>query len=543
MVLGAFLDCSRNAVFKKEEVKRFADYLSKLGYKELYLYTEDSYEIKEEPYFGYLRSKYSQKELRELDDYCYQLGIELIPTVQVLGHMGMSHRWTRFYSFVDTQDILLVGDERTYAFIEEIFQTLSQTFRSKRVNIGLDEAHDLGRGKYLDRNGYEKPYDILSKHLNRVSEIMDKYGYTGIMWSDLFFKFANNGKYSSEGLDEEKLKCAVGKIPANIEVAYWQYYEREQKHYDDMLTVHKKHFNKVNFAGGANCWYGFAPFNEISYQIGEAAIKSCVKNKIDRVILTLWGDGGGQCSFYSMLPCVVAWAEFVKGNYDREGIKKKFKEVVGKDFDTFLLLDLPNKVAVERVGENRLCNPSLYMLYNDYFCGAFDCFVREGDGAVYASHAKRLAAHAGDEEFGYIFDTLSKLCSVLELKYDLGVKSRRLYQARDKKGLQELVDNEYARLPERLRAFYDAYVSLWEKENKTSGIEVEDIRIGGLIERTLHCGKQLKRFIEEDFTISELEYKLLDFYGKGEVLLGNPVVCNQYALCATANVLSHGTII
>jgi hexosaminidase len=43
------------------------------------LYTEDTYQIPDEPFFGYLRGAYTEAELREIDDYAYALGIEVVP--------------------------------------------------------------------------------------------------------------------------------------------------------------------------------------------------------------------------------------------------------------------------------------------------------------------------------------------------------------------------------------------------------------------------------------------------------------------------------
>ena len=60
---GAMLDMSRNAVMKPEEVKKYARLLKSLGYNMIQLYTEDTYEVSDEPYFGYLRGKYSKEEL------------------------------------------------------------------------------------------------------------------------------------------------------------------------------------------------------------------------------------------------------------------------------------------------------------------------------------------------------------------------------------------------------------------------------------------------------------------------------------------------
>ncbi len=168
--------------------------------------------------------------------------------------------------------------------------------------------------------------------------------------------------------------------------------------------------------------------DKIRNNASKAAIQSCIEQKVDRAIVTLWGDGGGQCSFYSVLPCVVAWAEYAKNNFNGQTIQERFLEVVGEPWDKFMLLDIPNRVAEERISpENRVemkpLNPSVYMLYSDYFAGNFDCYMQEGDGKVYAEYAKTLANYAQTGKYAYIFATLSKLCEVLELKYDLGYKA------------------------------------------------------------------------------------------------------------------------
>ena len=59
----------------------------------------------------------------------------------------------------------------------------------------MDEAHNLGLGKYLDKNGYSSRFEIMSKHLKRVLEIAEKYGYSCTMWSDMFFRLLNKGAY------------------------------------------------------------------------------------------------------------------------------------------------------------------------------------------------------------------------------------------------------------------------------------------------------------------------------------------------------------
>ena len=60
------IDCSRNAVASVESVKKWIDLTSSIGYNTLMLYTEDTYEVSGEPYFGYMRGRYSREELRGL---------------------------------------------------------------------------------------------------------------------------------------------------------------------------------------------------------------------------------------------------------------------------------------------------------------------------------------------------------------------------------------------------------------------------------------------------------------------------------------------
>ena len=69
---GVMLDCSRNAVMNLPTLKKWIDLTADMGYNTLLLYTEDTYEVDNQPYFGHLRGRYSQKELKEIDDYAFQ---------------------------------------------------------------------------------------------------------------------------------------------------------------------------------------------------------------------------------------------------------------------------------------------------------------------------------------------------------------------------------------------------------------------------------------------------------------------------------------
>ena len=299
---GLMLDCSRNAVMTVESVKQLLRLMALMGYNMLQLYTEDTYEVDGEPYFGYLRGRYSKDEMKELDAYARELGIEMIPCIQVLAHLNAIFKWSAYRNHRDCGDILLCGDEKVELLIDRMFATLAECYTTRRIHIGMDEAHMVGLGKYLDKNGFKDRFDVIAAHLRRVCEIAEKYGFKPMMWSDMFFRLSAGGRYYLNGGECVVPERVFANLPENISLVYWDYYHTERKNYDEMIVAHKKFNREVWFAGGAWKWIGFAPDNEYSLETTEAATLSCMKNGVDHFFTTAWGDEGAECSPYAVLP-------------------------------------------------------------------------------------------------------------------------------------------------------------------------------------------------------------------------------------------------
>ena len=133
---GVMLDMSRNGVMKPEQVKKFAKVISTFGYNMIQLYTEDTYEVDNEPYFGYMRGRYTKAELKDIVHYCNSIGVEVVPCIQTLAHLNQIFRWDTYKEINDFGDILLVGKERTYSLIENMFKTLRECYTTNKIHIG-----------------------------------------------------------------------------------------------------------------------------------------------------------------------------------------------------------------------------------------------------------------------------------------------------------------------------------------------------------------------------------------------------------------------
>ena len=144
---GVMYDGSQaSSLLSVETCKRYLLMLAAMGLNAFLLYTENTFDLPDEPYWGYMRPRYSKEDFKEIDDFAYALGIEVVPCVQTLGHLSEAIKWRPYSDFSDTPSTLLAGDERTYALIEKIVCRTSECFRSKRIHIGMDEAWGLGRG-------------------------------------------------------------------------------------------------------------------------------------------------------------------------------------------------------------------------------------------------------------------------------------------------------------------------------------------------------------------------------------------------------------
>lgn len=508
-MLGVMIDCSRNAVMNVRTVKRFVDLLAKMGYDTLMLYTEDTYEVDNQPFFGYKRGRYSKQELQEIDAYCTSKSIELVPCIQTLAHLNCIFKWWDSYNDIkDYDDILLIGEEKTYKLIRDMFTTISECFSSKRIHIGMDEAYQVGLGKYLQKHGYEERFDLINRHLHKVCEIADEFGFEPMIWSDMFCKLAlGNADYYQEGnLDAIKEKA---NLPDKVSLVYWDYYGKDYDRYAKMLQVNQAFGKEVVFAGGAWTWKGFVPDNTLSMETMLPAISACRDAGVDNMVFTMWGDDGGECSRFGVLPSLFYASQLVKSNRDMESIKSNFKEIIGMNFDSFMLLE-----KMDTLGEQHFKKaynaPSKYLLYNDPFLGTMDYRIAGFENQYYTELLQKLSAVSTTGEYQFLFDYVKSLCDVLTVKSELGVQTRDAYISNDKERLRDIAENAYIKTIEKVKVFHRIYQNWWLHENKSQGFEVQDIRLGGLVQRLDSCKERLIAYCNgESESIAELEEQLL----------------------------------
>lgn len=524
--LSIMVDVARNYPLKVETFKKLIRYMALLGYSTLKIYLEDLLEVNNEPYFGYLRGRYSKEEIKEIVNYADLFKIEVMPYIQTLAHLNQIKRWCVYRDHFDIDDILLVDDERTYTLIDNMLETISESFTSKRINIGMDEAYLLGRGKYLDKNGYEKRVNIFKKHLSKVLTLTSKYNLDVEMWGDMFF---NNSSYAYDNLSVQDLNKVN-----NLKLVYWDYEYKDVKEFQSLIKLHKKVSDKVSTAGGSWKWLGLAPNNKYAIAANINFMKASLKENIEEYTLTCWGDNGSSASIFSILPTLFAVANFsfYQGN---KKIDYLFKDIFKISFNDFLYVDKVNNVTINDP-LNAKNNISRIYLYNDLLLGTYNSLIDKDQISTYKVIKKKLNKLSKNNSFNYIFKTLFEFCRVLILKVEIMDELRIAYQDNNKEKLNEILI-KLNKLKTTFDKFYFALYEQYHLEAKGNGFDVIDIRLGGVLQRIKTTIRKINDYLKYGTKIDELEEIMLDFYGNVySYFHPNDIVDNSYIKISSINV-------
>lgn len=541
---GIMYDCSRNSVPTVATVEKLLVKAALMGFNAFMLYTEDIYEVEEFPAFGKYRGRYSREELRTIDDIAASLGIELIPCIQTLSHLERFFRWPNTHALQDTDSVCLVGEEETYRFIEAMIRSISGCVRSRRIHLGLDEAHGLGLGRKLERDGYIPKTKLMKAHVARVWEICQRYGLHPMMWGDMMFRMSiPDGGYYQEGiqLPEE----ARGLFPKGMDVIYWDYYHNDEDFYRHYLEQHEAMGVSALFAGGVCSWIGMLPNLVKSWETCHAGLSAARKMGVQEVFTCAWKDNGGEAPPGADL---LGFAMFAENCWDKdcENDAEHFRNarvLTGADYEAFYevgsvdeLLDGLSLQGLEPP------NPQKYFLWQDILLGQYDRESSMADFAsIYAEKAERLEAFLRTSRYEpdarYHLMLAAKLCRVLERKVDIGVRLKRAYDDGDTDTLRAIQEELEGELYDRLTALYTVHREAWHHFFKPFGWEVADIKYGGLFARLRTSALRLGQYLNGELeSIEELEESRL--FSNGDTS-DCPFLChsNCYVNISTTSLL------
>ena len=150
------------------------------------------------PYGGY----FTQDEVREVVRYAAERYIDVIPEIDMPGHMvaalasypelgcnrGPYEVRTRWGI---SKDVLCAGRESTFEFVEGVLSEILELFPSKYIHVGGDECpKDRWKlcpdcQKRIQEEGLKDEFELQSYFIHRVEKFLAKHGRSLVGWDEI----------------------------------------------------------------------------------------------------------------------------------------------------------------------------------------------------------------------------------------------------------------------------------------------------------------------------------------------------------------------
>ncbi|WP_179215490.1 beta-N-acetylhexosaminidase [Paenibacillus sp. MY03] len=524
---GAMFDCSRNAVITVQAAKKMIRYMALMGLDTFMLYTEDTYEVEGLDYFGYMRGAYTKDELMEIDRYGAAFGVEVIPCIQTLAHLTQALKWKEIHHLGDTKDGLMVGEEETYQFIEKLIAHCANTFATKRIHLGMDEALQLGLGQYLKKYGYKSHRELMNIHLERVMAIVKKYGLRPMIWSDMLTY--------NERTEEHKVAYEVDR---SLDFVYWEYFTIDVDAHLASIAENQRLSDNVMYAGAIWGWSNVAVNYIKTFDSSETALIACKKAGVKQVFVTVWGNTGTEVNlFYNLLGLQYYAEHGYNAEVTTDLMRQRFLECTDYDYDAFYEISRFNVLDdSNRATRDGFSNVARCILYQDLLKGLFDVNLKELGMDLtqhYTALEQMMSVYRNDE----LFDYLTKLATVLKQKWDLGIRITNAYRNKDFDTLKGVIAHDFPTLAEAVKALHVVHRNQWLATYKPFGWEVLDARYAALLSAIDYAAFRLNAYLSGEVeTLPELDYEKLFFNDWATKENRSVIMCHHYGRVVSAGI-------
>lgn len=299
------LDVTRGRVPTMQWLRHWVDMLELYQYNQLQLYVEDVFAFVgfEEEWWD--RSPLTPEQIRELDGYCAERGIELVPCLSTFGHMYTLLRTTRYARFSEFPD----DARRPFSFIERqehhtlnieypgvfdlVVQRLEQympLFQSRKFNICGDETFDLGKGASKKMAEDEGVHHMYARFVSQLTTYLRNKGYQPLMWGDVVLQRPS----------------VVHEIDGEPIYLNWQYAPLVTA--SSVRTLARQGVPQW-VCSATHTWNTLFPLIDDSWNNSARLAIFGAENDCDGFVLTDWGDYGHVNDPHLAIPALLIGAE------------------------------------------------------------------------------------------------------------------------------------------------------------------------------------------------------------------------------------------
>lgn len=284
---GLSFDTTRGRVPSLDELKRTVDMMSRFKMNLLQLYVEHSFAFEcEEDIWG-SSTPLTAEDIKELDKYCREHHVELVPSLASFGHLYDFLRSKKYrhlceyeyyepYSLIDrmAHHTLDVSTDESMEVMAKRIAEFSALFSSKYFNICADETFDLCKGKskaYGEEKGIRRVY---LEFLKKLCSFVQGLGKIPMFWGDVL-------------IEEPEL---IKEIPGDYMLLNWEYAPEVRE--DNINRLSAAGITNVFLCPGVQSWNHFINKQHDAYLNISGTCRNARKIDVKGLMVTEWGDLG-----------------------------------------------------------------------------------------------------------------------------------------------------------------------------------------------------------------------------------------------------------
>lgn len=220
---GLLHDVTRGKVPTLDTVKLLADRLAGLKINQLQLYIEHAFVFSFDADICDADNGLTPDEVRDLDVYCRERFIDVIPALATFGHMGRILSMPQYRHLAEIEATkrwedmawpqrargftLDCTNPQSHLLVKNMWGDVLDAFSSSVVNICGDEPWDLGEGKNRQRFSAGGKADAYVEHIRRTHDICTARGRRVQLWDDIIRNYPQH----------------ISRLPRDITVLHWGY--------------------------------------------------------------------------------------------------------------------------------------------------------------------------------------------------------------------------------------------------------------------------------------------------------------------------------
>lgn len=197
---GLFYDVTRGRIPTMDFLKKLADFCSLYKLNQLHLYVEHTFLFDGFSEIWRDDTPLTAQDILELDAYCRNLEIELVPSVATLGHLYKVLRTETFHALSELEEkngaefsfyqrmahhTLDVNNEKSLELVYGMIDQFLPLFTSNRFNINGDEPFDLGRGRGAQMAEEIGSHQMYVDWIGKICRYVESKGKQPMFWGDV----------------------------------------------------------------------------------------------------------------------------------------------------------------------------------------------------------------------------------------------------------------------------------------------------------------------------------------------------------------------